>query len=238
VEGTRSAGVALNRPRGPVAEAVAVWAAILGGLAALEIAGKWVPPLRGIVGAVAVGAFLYVPVRFLERGGQDAHDAGWRFDRLKQDLTWSLLACLLILPLFSVGYVETWKWLAHLPNEIRTWIAPDARDRPFHLRLHVDLELLGQVAGNAAVAFAEEFFYRGYMTFRFEQRWGPVRSAVSVAALFALGHLLLPAPWRLLVFFPALLFAWLRYRTGTIVGAAIAHFLCNVWLLVLEQSLY
>jgi uncharacterized protein len=238
VEGARSAGVALNPARSPVAEPVAVWAAIIAGLAGLEIAGQWVPPLRSLVGAAAVAAFLYVPVRFLERSGQDAHDAGWRFDRLKQDLAWSLIACLVILPLFSVAYVQSLKWMAHQPDWIRTWLVPDARDRPFRLRLRVDLDFLGQVAGNAAVAFSEEFFYRGYMTFRFEQRWGAVRTALAAAAFFALGHLLTPAPWRLAVFFPALLFAWLRNRTGTIVGAAIAHFLCNVWLLVLEQSLY
>jgi len=62
----------------------------------------------------------------------------------------------------------------------------------------------------------------------------PVPSALLAAALFALGHLLTPAPWRLAVFFPALLFAFLRNRTGTIVGAALCHFLCNVWLLVLS----
>ena len=90
------------------------------------------------------------------------------------------------------------------------------------------------VAGNAAIAFSEEFFYRGYMTARFEERWGPVRSALAAAALFALGHLIQPAPWRVMVFFPALLFAFLRNRTRTIVGASIAHWMCNVWLLVLE----
>ncbi|HEX4385461.1 MAG TPA: CPBP family glutamic-type intramembrane protease, partial [Myxococcales bacterium] len=56
------------------------------------------------------------------------------------------------------------------------------------------------------------------------------------AGLFALGHLLTPAPFRLLVFFPALLFAFLRNRTRTIVGASMAHFLCNVSLLLLQAS--
>ncbi len=108
------------------------------------------------------------------------------------------------------------------------------------MRLHVPLtlEFAGQVAGNAAVAFSEEFFYRGYMTLRFEEKWSPARAAVVAAALFAAGHLLEPAPWRLAVFFPALLFAWLRWQTGTIVGASIAHFLSNVWLSVLERSSY
>jgi len=237
VEGARSAGVALSPARGPAAEAIAVWAAVMGGLAALQVLGTWAPFVRGLVGAIAVGAFLYVPVRFLERRGQDAHTAGWRFDRLPRDLAWALGVCLVVLPLFSVGYVLFMKWAAHLPEQVRIWLTPAARDRPFRLRLRLDLEFAGQVAGNAAVAFSEEFFYRGYMTLRFEERWRPVPSALAAAAFFALGHLLTPAPWRLAVFFPALLFAWLRSRTGTIVGASIAHFLCNVWLILLEQSM-
>ena len=64
------------------------------------------------------------------------------------------------------------------------------------------------------------------------------KAALLAAALFALGHLLEPAPWRLLVFFPALIFAWLRARSGTVVGAAICHFLFNVTLLLLERGAF
>lgn len=212
------------------------WAAVIGALAVLQVIGEWVPVVHGLVGAAAVGAFLYVPVKFLERWGQDARDAGWRFDRLGLDLAWALGACAVVLPLFTLGFVLFMKWSALLPADIRWYLGPYARDRGLHLRLRPDWEFAGQVGGNAAVAFSEEFFYRGYMTLRFEQRWGPVRSALATAALFALGHLLTPAPWRLLVFFPALLFAWLRNRTKTIVGASVAHFLCNLWLLILERS--
>src|SRR5258708_40312627 len=106
------------------------------------------------------------------------------------------------------------------------------------MRLHVPLtlEFAGQVAGNAAVAFSEEFFYRGYMTLRFEEKWSPARAAVVAAALFAAGHLLEPAPWRLAGFFPALLFAWLRGETGTIVGASLAHLLSNLGRVVLAGA--
>jgi uncharacterized protein len=232
VEGARAAGGALR----PVREAVLVWAAVIAGLAGLEVIGAWVPFVKGLVGAAAVGAFLYVPVKFLERRRQDARDAGWRFDRLGRDLAWSLAACAVVLPLFAVGFALFTKWSALLPAEIRWYLGPYARDRPFRIRLPLDWDFAGQVAGNAAVAFSEEFFYRGYLTLRFEEQWGAVRSAVAAAALFALGHLLIPAPWRLAVFFPALLFAWLRNRTRTVVGASVAHFLCNVWLLVLERS--
>lgn len=213
-----------------------MWAAVIAGLAVLEVIGRFLPPVHAAVGAVAVAAFLWVPLRFLERRGQDAHDAGWRFDRLGRDLAWSLGACAVILPLFTAGFVLFTRWSASLPAEARWWVGPYARTQEFRLRLPLTWAFAGQVAGNAAVAFSEEFFYRGYMTLRFEERRGPVWSALAVAALFAVGHLLTPAPWRLAVFFPALLFAWLRNRTGTIVGAAVAHFLCNVWLLLLERS--
>jgi len=234
VEGARAAGRALT----PVREALLAWALVIGGLAVLEVLGRWVPLLQAIVGAVAVAAFLWVPAKFLERRGQDAHDAGWRFDRLGRDLAWSLGACLVILPLFTIGFELFMKYTALLPAQVRWYLGPYARDRPLHLRLPLDWAFAGQVAGNAAVAFAEEFFYRGYMTMRFEQRWRAVPSALAAATFFALGHLLTPSPFRLAVFFPALLFAWVRNRTGTIVGAAIAHFLCNVWLIILEHSLY
>jgi membrane protease YdiL (CAAX protease family) len=223
----------------PVREAVAVWAAVILGLAAVEVVGLAVPFLRGMVGALAVAAFLYAPMRFLERRGQDARDAGWRLDRLGSDLAWSLGLCAVVLPLFGLGFFVFTSWLEHLPQAVRALLAPYAGTaRPMRLHVPLTLEFAGQVAGNAAVAFSEEFFYRGYMTLRFEEKWSPARAAVAAAALFAVGHLLEPAPWRLAVFFPALLFAWLRWKTRTIVGASLAHFLSNVWLLVLERSSY
>jgi membrane protease YdiL (CAAX protease family) len=220
-----------------VREAVSVWVAVILGLAVIEVVGLAVPFLRSVVGAVAVAAFLYVPVRYLERRGQDARDAGWRFDRLGADLAWSLGTCAVVLPLFAGAFFVFTAWLDHLPAALRAVFAPYRGSA--HLRIPpLTLDLAGQVAGNAAVAFAEEFFYRGYMTLRFEEQWSPRKSALVAAALFAIGHLLEPAPWRLAVFFPALWFAWLRSRTGTVVGAAIAHFLSNVWLLLLERSAF
>lgn len=235
--------------RSPVREAISVWAAVMGVLAAVRIAGLAVPFLHQLVGALAVAAFLYAPIRPLERRGQDAHDAGWRFDRVRADLGWALFACAVILPPFTVAF---W-WFVHelprLPPEIAARIAPYVgAAHPLRFRLGPDRwELAGRVAGNAAVAFSEEFFYRGYMTLRLEERWPPRtrflgvplgRGAILAAASFALGHLLEPALFRLAVFFPALVFAWLRARTGTVVGAALCHFAFNVWLLLLERAAF
>ena len=47
-----------------------------------------------------------------------------------------------------------------------------------------------------------------------------------------------PCPWRLGVFFPALIFGWLRERTGTIVPGTIFHALSNLTVLVLEASFF
>ena len=58
----------------------------------------------------------------------------------------------------------------------------------------------------------------------------PVGWALVVSsALFALGHVaVIPNPQRLAVFFPALLFGWMRARTGSIAAGASFHALCNV----------
>jgi membrane protease YdiL (CAAX protease family) len=222
--------------KAPVREALAVWAAIILGLAAVELVGLAIPFVGGLTGALAVAAFLYLPTRFLERSGQDARDAGWRFDRLPLDLAWSLGACAIVLPLFTAAFSTFPAWLEKLPPAVHALLAPYAAPGLHRMHVPLTLDFAGQVAGNAAVALAEEFFYRGYATLRFEQRLRPVPAALLAAALFALGHLLTPLPWRLAVFFPALLFAFLRNRTGTVIGAALCHFLCNVWLLLLQSA--
>lgn len=218
----------------PVREAVTLWALIILGVAAVELLGFALPVLHAVAGAIAVAAFLYAPMRALENRQQDAHDAGWRFDRLGRDLLWAGLACAVVLPVFTAAFRISPAWLERLPHALHAFLAPYAsRAQGGALHLPLTWDFAGQVAGNAAVAFSEEFFYRGYMTLRFEERMRPVPAALFAAALFALGHLLTPAPWRLAVFFPALIFAFLRSRTGTIVGAAACHFAFNVWLLVL-----
>jgi CAAX protease family protein len=236
-------------PRSPVREAIAVWASVIGLLAAVRVAALAIPILSQIVGALGVALFLYAPIRPLERRGQDAHDAGWRFDRVGADVGWALLACAVVLPPFTLGF----SWFVHelprLSPELASRLAPYVgAAHPLRFGPVRDpWELAGRIAGNAAVAFSEEFFYRGYLTLRLEERWPPRmhvlgaplgRAAVLAAALFALGHLLQPAPWRLAVFFPALVFAWLRARTGTVIAAGVCHFIFNVWLLLLERAAF
>ena len=61
--------------------------------------------------------------------------------------------------------------------------------------------------------------------------WGIVLTSL----LFAIGHLALtPHPFRLAVFFPSLVFGWLRAKTGGVAAPILFHGLANV----LNQWIY
>ena len=103
-------------------------------------------------------------------------------------------------------------------------------------------DLIGQVA---IIALPEEVFYRGYLHSRLDEVWVPKTrvlgatigpSILATSAIFALGHLAtIHDAGRLAVFFPSILFGWLRARTGG-VGASIAfHALCNIYSATLLQ---
>ena len=58
-------------------------------------------------------------------------------------------------------------------------------------------------------------------------RIGP--GLLVASAIFAVGHVIAtPNPDRLSVFFPALLFGWLRTRTGGIGAGVLFHAACNL----------
>lgn len=101
-------------------------------------------------------------------------------------------------------------------------------------------ELLSLVAGQVLViALPEEVFYRGYVQSRLGAalgshvrflgaRVGPEILITSV--VFALGHLAtIHKPARLAVFFPSLLFGFLRARTGGVGAGILFHAMCNVY---------
>lgn len=75
------------------------------------------------------------------------------------------------------------------------------------------------------IALPEEVFYRGFL----QSRLG-FKAVLLINLLFALGHFVGEYdPARLLPFFPGLVFSWLVYRSGTLIGATFYHALCNVF---------
>jgi hypothetical protein len=141
---------------------------------------------------------------------------------------WTLLLSALIFPLFWLGY--RFYWHASIPFVLR---AP---------RSIVD-EVAGQLL---VVALPEEAFFRGYLQTSLDAAWPPRWRVLGqklgpgwiVAALiFAIGHLLTtPNPARLAVFFPALLFGWLRQRTGGIGAGVLFHACCNLFSAALARG--
>ncbi len=94
------------------------------------------------------------------------------------------------------------------------------------------------IAQVVLVAFPEEYFYRGYLQTTLDEavpgrlHLGPLHlspAIVITSALFGIGHFIINFhPSRLAVFFPSLLFGWLRDRTGTIFTCVIYHAACNL----------
>lgn len=102
------------------------------------------------------------------------------------------------------------------------------------------------------VAFPEEYFYRGFIQTRLDQGFearaeakgkamtvilGFTPAIVVTSLLFGIGHLLVPVGGALLgnrmsVFFPALLFGWLRRKTDSILAPTIYHAFSNMMVLV------
>lgn len=89
------------------------------------------------------------------------------------------------------------------------------------------------------VALPEEVFYRGYLQTRLDRLVGRDVSVLGVmcnpwsmvltSTLFAIGHYLtIPSPARLAVFFPSLLFGWMRRASGGVMAPILYHAACNI----------
>ena len=140
----------------------------------------------------------------------------------------ALGAVLLIFPLFWYGFILWWH-----PTHAFAFRSPESWGD----------ELLGQAL---VVALPEEAFYRGYLLTNLErqarhhaQLFGVSVSASLVwsSALFAVGHFVTePSLSRLAVFFPALVFGWLRWRTGGIGASVLFHVLCNAFASLLGRG--
>jgi membrane protease YdiL (CAAX protease family) len=152
---------------------------------------------------------------------------------LKVALGWALALALVCFGPFYVGFrlYARWVWHAHPV----AWSGA-------HLGSTLN-EVLGQLA---LIALPEEVFYRGYLQTRLDEAWtGRVRilgapvglSLVVTSAVFALGHLLtIHDAGRLAVFFPSLLFGWLRARTGGVGASIVFHASCNIFSATLLQA--
>lgn len=141
---------------------------------------------------------------------------------------WALAAAALFLPPFWLGFL--WWWKIHVP---------------FHLPRMSSLasDFSGQLL---VIALPEEAFYRGYLQSSLDDVWKPRwrvlgaelgPSLFVTSALFALGHLCTEFNvTRLAVFFPSLVFGYLRARTRGVGAGIVFHALCNLFASYLGQG--
>lgn len=95
------------------------------------------------------------------------------------------------------------------------------------------------------VAIPEEFFYRGFLQPRLQAAagsrvvfwrgdigWGILATSV----VFAVGHLVtVPSLHRLAVFFPSIMFGWLKDRSGSLLMPVLVHALSNILMAILYR---
>ncbi len=200
--------------------AVAVLLAVGEALAAV---GPWAAQLGG---ALVAAGFVGVPVAMARWRGL-AGDVLAVDPPLLRSACWGLGVAAVVLPLYAVGF-DTWQ----------LQVLGRARATPPELNPAAWLE--AAVVQLGAVALPEELFFRGYVLGRLRQLWPAGVTVLGArigaphavaAALFAAVHLVaVPAPFRLLVFFPGLLFGWVAERSGSAIAAAVLHALCNLTL--------
>lgn len=223
-----------------VREALVIWALGFGGIL---ISWLVYQPSAKVVATVG---FLYLPVLAMSVRGEDYRDFGLSARTLGADVKQFLVVSAIVFPIFIAGYVAFVRLLPTLPGDLVKVLTPYLGTPRFAFRLP-DRFFEWAIDQLFVVALPEEFFYRGYLQTRLRDAWPHGRRFLGVrlgpafwltAVLFALGHLAIFEVWRLAVFFPALLFAWMRERSGSVVGAALFHAAANLLVQVLDASFF
>jgi membrane protease YdiL (CAAX protease family) len=221
--------------------------------AALGLVGRVVPLVGENIGALVAMVFLFIPYVVGSRYGEDLVDYGFRFSPLRKGLLIAGIPLLILMPLYAVGFVLFYNVACQAGSPLAP-LAPPHQCLGYHgwEGAHLpqfDVKLTEWLLAQLIVtALPEELFFRGYLLKLFERVWPPRRrlagGGLGVAllvssALFALVHLILtPYPYRLFVFFPALVFGWMYSATGSILAGTLTHFASNVAAHLLELILF
>jgi membrane protease YdiL (CAAX protease family) len=244
----------VSRPTASLREPLLAFAAVTALAALLALVGRAVPFVGDNLQAFIAVAFFYAPAVAARAAGRhfDYHDAGLRLHPLALNAKVLGVACLITFPAFVVGFFA---FYGHACGPAGAWLSPffgrlchhwhGASGGALRLPNRFALSALNQLV---VVAIPEELFFRGYLLVRLERVWRPTRRwfgapvgmALFVSSLlFALGHVaVIPNPQRLAVFFPALVFGWMRGRTSSIAAGATFHALCNVVADVMHTSFF
>lgn len=187
-------------------------------------------------------ALVYLPLGWMLWGRRDLDRYALTFEGWRSSLAlFVIVSVVTLVPFWTANHL----WETVALDRRFSFLGGTSRTEAAELALAwgwVTL-LAGEVL---AVALPEEVFYRGY----FQTRIGEVLRAKRrilgaevgwelpiTALVFVAGHLAVrPAAWQLAIFFPALVFGWLRIRSGSLLAPVLYHALCNVGMYVLQRS--
>ncbi len=196
---------------------------------ALLVAGHILYRFRGAavvgpaVSTIVAVLFLYAPVIVLwvRRRPIDFLDRGWTAWR--RSLLTFLIVAIVIFPLFFL--------VAHF-WQVYVWHRMDFHWASFPNLLHTAAFQI------VLVALPEEFYFRGYFQSTMDaickKRWRLFGvdlgwAWIITAVIFAIAHTLIVFRWwHFSIFFPALVFGWLRERTGSITAPILFHATSNL----------
>ena len=221
----------------------------------LGLVGRGIPWVGANLGAVVAVVFLYVPVLFAWKRGEDLHSYGFHAEPAGRGLAIGCIVPLVVFPVFAVGFVIFYDLVcaADAPAYLAKLALPGMCPRydgwagvkfPRFDLAFAELALVQLVV----IALPEELFFRGFIHKLLEDAMPAKRkflggqigwALVLSSALFAAGHLAVGFdPRRLAVFFPGLLFGWMRSATGSILAGTIAHAASNLFIHVLERMFF
>jgi len=236
-------------------DVLVAFAVACAGVAALSQLGRLVPFVGENLGALVAVLFLYIPVFYAWRRGEDLVAYGFRAKPLVRGLGFGFGVPLVVFPLFAALFVGFYEvacrpgeaaWLADLarPGACARWDGWGGMHAPRFGGELLELTFIQVVV----FALPEELFFRGFAHELCERAFPPRRrflggglgwALILSSALFALAHLPAdPHPRQLSVFFPGLAFGWMRSATGSILAGAIAHAAANLFLAVLERMFF
>lgn len=214
----------MNETKKYFAEACLVWAITIF-LASLAYQLRGVSWIGSNLMLITSGLLIYMPVMVLYRRRESFDFFEKNFSQVLYSLKILFVTCLIIFPLllllnhFFQKIFFHRHYYAHAIQNTSLWTVFF-----FH---------------TLVVAFPEEFFFRGYLLKRFQQYFGDQKMMLGVrmgkgffltAIIFAFSHSLITLQWwHFSIFFPALVFGWLREKTNGLLAPILFHSLSNVF---------
>ena len=204
-------------------ETILVWAVVILVIHVLSVLQGMSSIILQILGSLSAIVLIYPPVLLAMFQKRDI--PYWQINRsvFLHNLKWGMVAVGAVFPAAFVvnHFYQSLVWgVFYHPATTQIWLS------------YTTTQLL-------LVAFPEEFFFRGYMQGNLNRILPPQNKFMGVpfgwaqiltAIFFAFSHSIIHVQWwHVFIFFPALVFSWLKEKTGTIWAAVLFHATCNVF---------